>query len=172
MIISLLPTKAGEGNIEMTLTPGHSTQPMQVNSRTNVVVFEASPRDPNDSDAAVSLQATYDQEVTIGTPVTWRIRVQNAGPVRIRSVTLNLAALPHSFELTSAEPAATVATTAMSVRFGASFDPGERGIIAVSLIPHAKGKFHIPVEVYLSDATDPVAPSTGGPALSFDVNVS
>jgi hypothetical protein len=175
MIISLLPTKAGEADFEMTITPGHGTQPMQVrldaSTVTSTLFFQTSPRDPNDSDAVVSLEAAYDQEVSIGTPITWRVRIQNAGPVRIKSVTLNFAALPRGFELTSAEPAATLDSGAMSVRFGEAFEPGERGILAVSLIPRVKGKFHIPVEVYISDATR-VGPSGGGPALTFDVNVN
>jgi hypothetical protein len=176
LVMSLLPVKAGEGNIQMTLTPGNGTMPMQVRvsstTTTQVVVFEASPRDPTDSDAAVSLLANYDQDVAIGVPITWRIRIQNAGPVRIKSVTLNLANLPRSFEFTSAEPAAMFVGGASTVRFGEAFEPGERGVIAVSLIPHARGKFHIPVEVYLSDSAEPVAPSGGGPALTFDVNVN
>lgn len=176
LILSLQPIKAGEANIEVTVSPGTGPQPMQLrldaNTTTTKVVFEASPRDPTDSDAAVSLLANYDENVSVGVPVTWRIRIQNAGPVRIKSVTLNFSALPRSFELTSAEPAATLVGGPSTVRFGEAFEPGERGVIAVSLIAHARGKFHIPVEVYLSDSTEPVAPTGGGPALTFDVNVN
>jgi hypothetical protein len=174
--IKLLPVESGNFNIPFSLSAGRSTQPMHLHTSDNSVtlglVAPAAVRDATPADNAIQVQVQSTSALAVGDQGTVAVRLQNAGALRITSVTLNFPDLPSSFELSSTTPAGDLASDGKSVRFATQLDPGDQTDVTVHFIAHKPGTFHVSTQFFLSDEPIPVQLANGDRALSFDVSVT
>ncbi len=173
-IVTLLPTKAMDSTIELTLSPGRGTNPARIHlpsgSVATKLTADGKVRNPIESDADARLTALYDPQPTIGNLTVWQIHVANTGPVAINGIRLRFPDIPAGLEL-GVSSDATVLPDGQTVQFSESLVPGGQTVLQVGVTPHITGQFHIPVLVYLGQATHSLAAPNGGPPLSIDVTV-
>jgi hypothetical protein len=174
--IRLMPVRSGTDTVNLSFSAGQSTLPMQVrtgpNSVGTAITATATVREPTADDMSVEVQPVYDPQLTAGQPTSWDVEIQNAGAIRITSVTLGFPNLPDTFQLTSTEPPSTVSDGGRSLRFATVLDPGDATTMTVHLVPHRSGNYHVAIQLYLSDQPDPSALANGDRAIVFDVSVS
>ncbi|HYM49703.1 MAG TPA: hypothetical protein VET65_03930 [Candidatus Limnocylindrales bacterium] len=176
LTVNLMPVKAGDSQIQLTLSAGRSTNAITMKtsatSQGTLLNAPASVRAATSSDLAVTPQLLYVRDLSLNTDASWDVQVQNAGVIRITSVTVAFPGLPSSFELTTTNPAAKIDPTAGTVRFATALDPGAGETLTVHFTPHAAGTFHVAAQLYLSDEPDPIVLPNGDRAVNFDVTVS
>jgi hypothetical protein len=173
--VKLMPVESGNFNIPLSLSAGRSSQPMQLHTSDNNVVLglvaPAAVRDPTPADNAIQVEASSTSVLPVGDEGTLEVRFQNAGALRITSITVNFPNLPNSMELSSTTPAADLASDGKSVRFSTQLDPGDEAQISVHFIAHKAGTYHLSTQFFVSDQPIPVPLPNGDRALSFDVSV-
>lgn len=176
LTVNLMPMRSGDSEIQLGLSVGKTTTAITMRtSSTSVGTLlnaPASVREATPSDLAVTPQLLYVRDLTLGSDSSWDVQIQNAGVVRITSVTVGFPQLPSSFELTTTQPTASVDAAAGTVRFATTLDPGDGETLTVHFIPHSVGTFHVSAQLYLSDQPDPIVLPNGDRAVNFDVTVS
>lgn len=176
LTVNLMPVRSGASEIQLTLSVGRSSTSIQMKtsatSQGPVLSAPASVRAATPSDLAVQPQLLYVKDLVVGDDASWDVQVQNAGTVRITSVTVGFPQLPASFELTTTRPTSTIDQGSRSVRFTVTLDPGDGETLTVHFVPHATGTFHVAAQLFLSDQPDPIVLPNGDRAVNFDVTVS
>ena len=176
LTVNLMPVRSGDSQIQITLAVGRSTTSIvmktSATSAGTLLSAPATVRDATPSDFAIQPRLIYIKDLAVGSDASWDVEVQNAGVVRITSVTVSFPALPASFELTSTQPTASVDQGGRAVRFALTLDPGDGETLTVHFVPHATGTFHVAAQLYLSDQPDPAVFPNGDRAVNFDVTVS
>jgi hypothetical protein len=173
--VTLLPAKAMDSEIHLTLTPDHSNSPAKVEvatgTTTTTLVAGGKVRNPVDSDADARLTAFYDPQPPQGDLTVWDIHIANTGPIAINGVKLRSPDIPPGLDL-QVNSQATVLPDGQTVQFDTTLVPGGQTVLELGVTPHVAGRFHIPVLVYLGKSTQPLASANGGPPLNIELNVS
>jgi len=175
--IRLLPLRAGPSTIQLTLSASHSSRPMRLNKdsqqgASNGLTATVTVRQATPADMAVRPLLVYASPVSVGSETRVDLRVENAGAVRITSVTLQFPELPGSFEVTSTDPQATVSGDGHTVRFPTKVDPGEDVSVSIRIVPHRQGKYHLTAALFLNDEAQPVRLPNGRTQFDWDETVS
>jgi hypothetical protein len=174
--VTLLPSKAMESEINLTLTPAHSSTPARIDVGGGQVItkltLNGSVRDPVDSDADARFVALYPPEVLKGSETEWDINVTNTGPVAIDTIRLSFPEIPPGFLIRVITTDSEVLPDGKTVLFGTSLPPGGQTILQIGVLPQQSGHYQIPLVVYLGHASGPYRSANGGPQLSIDVTVS
>ena len=176
MSVTLLPTRAMDSEIDITLTPAHATTPARVElsagSIASTLVISAKVRAPTEADASARLTAIYDPQIPKGQLAFWRIHVANNGPVTINGIRLQFpAAALSDFGFSYLPSQASVLPDGLTLDFPTTLPPGGQTILVVGVTPQHSGRFQIPILVYLGAATRPISAADGGPPLSIDLAV-
>jgi len=173
--ITLLPTKAMNSEIDLTLAPDHGNTGARLDlgngSAVTTLKLSGNVRQPTESDADARLTALYPPDVPTGQPTFWTVHVANTGPVTINNIRLNFPDIPASFEL-SLPPQGSVLADGQTVQYQVTLPPGGQTVLQMEILPHQSGHFVIPVYVFLGASTVPLSAANGGPPLNIDVTVS
>ena len=176
LTVKLMPLKSGSFTLQLTIDAGRTATAMRLQTSSTTVAMglnaPADVRDPVPDDYAVTPQLLYVPDLGVGQPASWDVQVQNAGAVRITSVTVLFPDLPDSFQVTDTTPSAQVTNSGHSIRFPVTLDPGDGQTMTVRFVPHTAGTFHIAAQLFLSDQPDPIVLPNGDRAVNFDVTVS
>jgi hypothetical protein len=174
--VTLLPTKAMDSVIGMTLMPAPGTTAARVTLTDGRVLttlgLEAKVREPTAADADARLTAIYDPQVPKGQVAVWQIHVANTGPITINGIRLRFPDIPTGFQFRILPTQATVLADGQTVQFQTTLPPGGQTILLVGVLPQQTGHFQIPVLVFLGAATQPMSSANGGPPLSVDLSVN
>jgi len=174
--VTLLPTRAMDSEIDVTLTPGPGRTPARVAVASGRVLttlpLGAKVREPTAADADARLTAIYDPQVQVGTVAVWQINVANSGPIAIDTIRLRFPNTQSAFGFRILPTQATVLPDGRTVQFQTTLPPGGQTILVIGVLAHQTGHFQIPIEVFLGDATQSIAAANGGPPLSIDLTVT
>ena len=174
--VTLLPTRAIDSEIDITLTPGPSRTAARVALASGTVLttlpLAAKVREPTAADADARLTAIYDPQVPKETVAVWQIHVANSGPITIDGIRLRFPDTQSAFGFRILPTQATVLPDGRTVQFQTTLPPGGQTILVIGVLPHQTGHFQIPIEVFLGDATQSIAAANGGPPLSIDLTVT
>jgi hypothetical protein len=174
--VTLLPSKAMESEIDLTLTPARSTTPARIDvgggQTITKLTLNGSVRDPVDTDADARFVAIYPPEVSLGSETEWAINVTNTGPVAIDTIRLSFPDIPPGFQFRVITTDSNVLADGRTVLFGTKLPPGAQTILQLGVLPEQSGHYQIPVVVYLGHSATPYRSANGGPQLSIDVTVS
>lgn len=172
--VTLLPSKAMDSNVELTVSPGHSTTPAHVQlsdgSVATTLVADGKVRNPIESDADARLTAFYDPQPTPGQLSVWSIHVANTGPVSINGIRLRFPDIPTGLDM-GVGSNGSVLPDGQTVQFDTTLLPGGQTVLQIGVTPHVSGHFVIPVLVYLGNSTQPLSAANGGPPLNIDLTV-
>ena len=174
LAITMLPTRAVDSEIDVTLGPDHLATAARIDFNGTVLThlaIDGKVRNPIASDADARLTALYNPQPTKGELAVWQIHVANTGPVTINGVRLRFTHVPTGLEL-QAGPQSIVLPDGRTVQFAATLPPGGQTVLLIGATPRQSGHFVIPVFVYLGESTQPLSSANGGPPLSIDLTVS
>jgi hypothetical protein len=174
--VTLLPTRAMDSEIDVTLTPARSSTPARVTlvsgSVLTTLALGAKVRLPTVADAGARLTAIYDPQVPVGKAARWNIHVANTGPIEIMGIRFRLPANAQTyFDISYLPTQATVLPDGLTLEFATTLPPGGQTILIVQVIPKESGHFTIPIQVYLGASTLSLSAANGGPPLSIDLTV-
>ena len=176
--VTLLPTRAMDSEIDLTLTPGPSTTPARVGLASGRVLttlaLGAKVRAPTEADADARLTAIYDPQIPKGEVAVWQIHVANTGPIAIDGIRLRFPDTQSAFAFRILPTQATVLSDGRTVQFQTTLPlpPGGQTILLVGVLPSQTGHFQIPIEVFLGESTQSISAANGGPPLSIDLTVT
>lgn len=174
--VTLLPTRAMDSEIDITLTPAPSRTPARVTVASGRVLttlpLGARVRDPTEADADARLTAIYDPQVPRDDVAIWQIHVANSGPVTIEGIRLRFPDTQPEFTFKILPAQGTVLSDGRTVQFQTTLPPGGQTILLVGVLPKQAGHFQIPLEVFLGAATQSISAANGGPPLSIDLTVT
>ncbi len=174
--VTMLPTRAMDSEIDVTLTPGPSMTPARVTLASGRVLttlpLGGKVREPTVADADARLTAIYDPQVQKDAVALWQIHVANSGPIAIEGIRLRFPNTQSAFEFRILPSQATVLPDGRTVQFQTTLPPGGQTILLVGVVPRQTGHFQIPIEVFLGDATESISAANGGPPLSIDLTVT
>ena len=174
--VTLLPTRAMDSEIDLTLTPARSTTPARVTVGSGAVLttlpLGAKVRLPTVADSDARLTAIYDPQIPIGQTARWNIHVANTGPIQITGIRLRLPANAQTyFDFSYLPTQAQVLPDGLTLEFATTLPPGGQTILIVQVVPKQSGHFTIPIQVYLGASTISLSAANGGPPLSIDLTV-
>ena len=175
--VSLVPTRAMDSEIDLTLTPrnGGSTAARVAVPDGRILTtlaLGAKVREPTDADADARLTAIYEPQVPMSEVAVWQIHVANTGPIAIKAIRLRFPAIQSSFEFSYLSSQARVLPDGETLEFPTALPPGGQTILLIGVLPRETGRFQIPVQVFLGEASEPMSAANGGPPLSIDLTVS
>ena len=81
-------------------------------------------------------------------------------------------AIQSSFEFSYLSSQARVLPDGQTLEFPTALPPGGQTILLIGVLPRETGRFQIPVQVFLGEASEPMSAANGGPPLSIDLTVS
>ena len=174
--VTLLPSRAMDSEIDVTLTPAPSTTPARVTLGSGRVLttlpLGAKVREPTAADADARLTAIYDPQVPVGQAARWNIHVANTGPIEINAIRFRLPPNAQTyFDFSYLPTQAKVLPDGLTLEFATTLPPGGQTILIVQVVPKESGHFTIPIQVYLGASTLSLSAANGGPPLSIDLTV-
>jgi hypothetical protein len=174
--VTLLPTRAMDSEIDLTLTPGLSTTAARVTlvsgSVLTTIPLSAKVRLPTVADSDARLTAIYDPQIPIGKVARWSVHVANTGPIEIMGIRFRLPPNAQTyFDFSYLPTQAKVLPDGLTLQFATTLPPGGQTILIVDVLPKTSGHFTIPIEVYLGASARPLSAANGGPPLSIDLTV-
>jgi len=174
--VTLLPTRAVDSEIDVTLTPAPGATPARIALASGRVLstlpLGAKVRDPTETDADARLTAIYDPQIPNGEVAVWQIHVANSGPITIDGIRLRFPDTQSAFAFRILPTQASVLPDGRTVQFQTTLPPGGQTILLVGVLPNQTGHFQIPIEVFLGNATQSISAANGGPPLSIDLTVT
>lgn len=174
--VTLLPTRAMDSEIDITLTPAPGRTPARVTIPSGRILttlpLGTRVRDPTEADADARLTAIYDPQVPRDAVAVWQIHVANSGPVTIEGIRLRFPDTQPEFTFKILAAQGTVLSDGRTVQFQTTLPPGGQTILLVGVLPKQAGHFQIPLEVFLGTATQSISAANGGPPLSIDLTVT
>jgi hypothetical protein len=172
--LHLLPVQSGASQLRLSMTPGSGGRTIRLTTATgtaNGLSASVTVREAAASDLVARPHLYYNDPNLVNVPSFFRMHIDNAGVVRITSVTLRFSQLPGSFELQSAQPAGTLSSDGRSVTFPLSLDPGQGIDLNITYVPHQTGAYHVSVQFFLQDQTDPMVLEDGTQAIDVPITV-
>lgn len=175
--ITLLPTKAMDSEIDVTLTPSPSRTPARVAVASGSVVttlpLGAKVREPTVADANARLTAIFNPQAPVGQLTQWSVHVANVGPIEIDRIRLRFPSNAGSFlDLTYVPPQAKLLSDGLTLEYPTTLPPGGQTILVFGVVPKQSGHITFPIEVYLGESTLPLSAADGGPPLTIDIRVN
>lgn len=174
LTLHLLPVQSGASTLRLSMTPGSGGQTIRLTTDTgtaNGLMASVTVREAAASDLVAHPHLYYNDPNLVNQPSFFRMHIDNAGVVRITSVTIRFSQLPASFELQSAQPAGTAGSDGRSVTFPLALNPGDGIDLNINYVPHQTGAYHVSVEFFLQDQTDPMVLEDGTQAIDVPITV-
>jgi len=175
--ITLVPTRAMDTEVDITLTPGQSKSPARVGlangTAAAAIAFAAKVREPTVADADARLTAIFNPEAPLGQLAQWNVHVANVGPIDIDRIRLRFPSNAGSYlDLTYLPPQAKLLSDGLTLEYPTTLPPGGQTILVIGVVPKQSGHFTFPILVYLGESTLPLSAADGGPPLTIDLRVN
>jgi len=174
LTLHLLPVQSGASTLRLSMRPGSGGQPIHLvtdSGTASGLSASVTVREATATDLVARPHLYYNDPNLVNQPSFFRMHIDNAGVVRITSVTIRFSQLPGSFELQSSQPAAKLAPDGRSVTFPLSLDPGQGIDLNITYVPHQTGAYHVSVQFFLQDQTDPLVLEDGTQAIDVPITV-